>query len=188
MSASSIFKEEQRYETINGKIVMMSSASVHHNIILGNLYSIFNHYLRGKNCKAIIDVNLFISKDNTFRPDLMVVCNKSFIKPTSIIGPPAIVVEILSPSTEKTDKICKMKLYQEFNINEYWLINPFSKSIEIYILENDIYVLHEIYNFYPEDYTEFMTDEEKSKIIYEFSQYSFQDLTISIQDIFYNTD
>jgi predicted dehydrogenase len=52
-----------------------------------------------------------------------------------IAGPPSLLMEILSPSTEEQDRIRKQRLYARFGIKEYWLVTPFPSMIEILALD-----------------------------------------------------
>lgn len=62
-----------------------------------------------------------------------------------IEGAPDLVVEILSPSSMKRDRLEKLKTYAAYEIQEYWLIDPNQKFLEQYILEADKFELREVY-------------------------------------------
>lgn len=52
-------------------------------------------------------------------------------------GPPDLVIEILSPSTELRDRGDKFDLYEQAGVREYWLVEPVARFIEIYVREDD---------------------------------------------------
>ena len=56
-------------------------------------------------------------------------------------GVPDLVVEILSKSTTETDKKDKFQEYERAGVLEYWIVNPFNQSVEIYALEHGNYSL-----------------------------------------------
>lgn len=58
-----------------------------------------------------------------------------------IEGSPDLAIEILSPSSVKRDKIDKLQTYAQFNIPEYWIVDPDMETLEQYILKNDYYEL-----------------------------------------------
>jgi Uma2 family endonuclease len=55
--------------------------------------------------------------------------------------PPALVVEILSPSTALKDRHSKFKIYEQEQVQYYLLVYPDKEEVEIYTLENGSYLL-----------------------------------------------
>ncbi len=146
MDENLVYQEEPRMELLNGKIVMMSSPSVNHNIIAFNIARIFNEYLKGKPCRAFNDgVDVYLTEKDRVIPDALIVCNKNTIKLDGIHGAPDLIVEILSPSTAKYDKGYKRDLYESAGIKEYWIVDPYAHSIEAYLLSEGKYRLDGFY-------------------------------------------
>jgi Uma2 family endonuclease len=56
-------------------------------------------------------------------------------------GPPDLVVEVLSPSTRRTDRGEKLQEYARAGIAEYWLVDPDAQTIEVLTLTEDVYTL-----------------------------------------------
>ncbi|WP_313957216.1 Uma2 family endonuclease [Siminovitchia fortis] len=54
-------------------------------------------------------------------------------------GSPDLIVEILSKSTAKTDKMIKFNRYQRAGVKEYWIVDPSHEIIDVYLLENGFY-------------------------------------------------
>lgn len=106
MSDNLAFEEAPWEELIDGKAVLMSPRpAVNHNFVSGSIYGIFHHYLRGKRCTPFADgTDLYLTEDNRFVPDCMIVCDKDKIHTDGVHGAPDLVVEVLSPSTAKNDK------------------------------------------------------------------------------------
>ena len=57
---------------------------------------------------------------------------------------PDLIIEIISPSSVKIDRITKKALYEKFGVKEYWLVDPLNMSVEIYSLADNQYLLHQI--------------------------------------------
>lgn len=76
----------------------------------------------------------------SLEPDLLVV-PKNAIGPTSITGTPALVVEVLSPSTARIDRMLKFSRYAEGGIGQYWMVDPAGPSIQVYDLVDGRYEL-----------------------------------------------
>jgi Uma2 family endonuclease len=69
------------------------------------------------------------------QPDICVICDLSKLDDKGCIGAPDLIVEILSPSTTKHDRVTKMKLYEEFGVREYWIVNPKTKTVYVFLLQ-----------------------------------------------------
>jgi Uma2 family endonuclease len=81
------------------------------------------------------------SDDTVFEPDIVVVCDPSKLDDKSCNGAPDLVIEVISPSTAKYDRVLKFRKYQNAGVKEYWIVDPELKSVQVCILENNHYVM-----------------------------------------------
>ena len=132
-------KEGERFELIDGEPYAMSAPNARHQEILGELFSQFQIFLRGKPCKAYpapYDVRLFYktdeSDDTVVQPDIVVVCDEKKRGPEGCRGAPDLVIEILSPSNTAIEMERKLKLYQEAGVKEYWIVDPENNGLTVY--------------------------------------------------------
>lgn len=183
------YQEESWDELIDGKVVAMSPRpSVNHNHIAGNIYHILRTYLKRRTCRPFGDgVDLYLTEQDRFIPDGMVVCDPHKIKKNGIYGAPDLVIEILSPSTARYDRGHKKDVYEKVGVREYWIVEPDSKAIEVYLLQNGKFVLDNVYSVYPDYLLEKMTEEEKGTIPTAFHCSLYDDLLISIEEVFSDT-
>ena len=180
------YQEERREELIGGKVVMMFPASVPHTYVADGILNIFRNYLKGKKCIPFGDgILVRLTDEDKFVPDVMVICDHSKIKPNGIYGAPDLVVEVLSPSTAKNDRGRKMEVYAKCGVREYWIVSPGEQSIEVYRSEGSTFALYDIYIKRPDWELEEMSDEEKAAVVTHFKCSLFDDLDISLDDIFY---
>jgi Uma2 family endonuclease len=105
----------------------------------------FDDFLKGKPCRLFIapsDVRLNVEAyyNTVLQPDLFVVCDRKKLDGRACVGAPDFVIEIISPSTAKTDLTEKFKRYLESGVREYWTIDPDSKIITVHILDNGKYI------------------------------------------------
>jgi len=136
--------DDKRWELIDGVPYAMSAPSRAHQEISSQLNRLIGNFLVGKPCKvfaAPFDVRLnFDTRDDiVVQPDLLVVCDKSKLDDKGGIGAPDMVIEILSPSTAALDRFLKFNRYLQAGVREYWIVDPDSKTVSVYVLENDKY-------------------------------------------------
>ena len=188
METAIMFDEEKRrrHEVIDGVPVLMEpSASVAHNIVGMNLVLKLGSYLKGKRCQLFMDgVDIHFDEKNTLVPDLAIVCDRKKIRPDGVYGAPDLVVEILSPSTAKRDRIQKKAVYERFGVKEYWLVNTKEKAIEVYLLKDGRLELDNVYTVYEEWQWKQLSDEEKAAAQLSVKVSLYDDLEIDIRDIF----
>lgn len=136
--------DDERWELIEGTAYDMSPAPVRkHQKISSILHTIINNYLSGKPCEsyaAPFDVLFPASKDQltdeittVVQPDISVICDKSILTDAGCTGAPDMLIEILSPSTAKKDMDEKYHLYEKHGVKEYWVVDPGSEYIRIFI-------------------------------------------------------
>ncbi len=148
--------ESERIEIINGKVIVMSLPPVIHQVVLMELFRQIANFLEGKSAKIFIrplGVRLFEKDgdkpedvDTVVEPDIFILCDKSRLDEHGCKGAPDMVIEILSPSTLRHDKLVKFNLYQRAGVREYWLVDPQYSSVSVYLLgEDGKYTVHEEY-------------------------------------------
>lgn len=184
MNYAEILADDLKYELIAGVTYMMAPPNYRHNMIAGNIYRIISTYLRGKRCKAVYETMVYFDENNKFIPDLAVVCDRKKIKANGIHGAPDLVIEIISPSTQKRDMGVKQDSYEKFGVKEYWLVNPRDKSITVYLLRDGKYKLDNVYiDWEPEDWN-MLDDKEQQEQKFTLKISLYDDLEIHVKEIF----
>ena len=149
--------ENERAEIIDGEPVMMAPPpSRAHQEISGELFGQLREYLKGKKCKvyhAPFAVRPFEQGgdsqeevDTIVEPDITIVCDPSKLDDMGCKGAPDMVVEILSPSTRRHDRLTKFNLYQRAGVREYWIVDPADKSVQVFTLTDGLLLPHEVYD------------------------------------------
>jgi Uma2 family endonuclease len=98
---------------------------------------------RGEVYHAPFDVKL--REDTVYQPDLLVVLREHAdrLRETHVEGAPDLIVEILSPSTAHLDLWQKRYDYATAGVREYWIADPDTRRVELYVLEGERLVLAE---------------------------------------------
>lgn len=130
-------------EKINGVIYNMSpSGGFLHSQINGNIYHILRSQLKTSVCAVSVEnLDLYLSEDEYVIPDIMLICDRNQIKKDKYRGVPRFVVETLSPATALKDRTVKKEKYALLGIDEYWIVSPKERSVEVYYLEEKQYHL-----------------------------------------------
>jgi Uma2 family endonuclease len=84
-------------------------------------------------------MDLQLSDTDVVQPDLMVILaeHRHYVSPSRLLGPPDLVVEILSPATAERDRTLKLKLYEQRAVAEYWIVDPDVHTVDRYRLGGD---------------------------------------------------
>ena len=134
-----------RYEIIDGELCMTPSPPPRHQRISGNIFGIIRHFLRtnpiGEVFAAPCDVVLSKEPPQVVEPDLLFISKEhlSIIGEINIQGVPDLTIEILSPSTEASDRRVKHALFERFGVPEYWIVDPESETIQVFRLSDGRY-------------------------------------------------
>ena len=148
--------EDERVEIINGEPVMMAPPTRIHQKILMELSRQLANFLEGKKCEvypAPFAVRLFEKDgdapedvDTVVEPDISVVCSQDKLDERGCKGAPDLVAEILSPSTQRHDRLVKLDLYQRAGVREYWIVDPDSSTVQVFLLKDGYLRPHEVYS------------------------------------------
>lgn len=179
----------ESYEIIGGEEFMAPSANPFHGRLLFKLGRILDDYtFDNKNGYVFTDnIDVHLPDGNLLRPDLTVIKkeNAGIINwKKAIFGVPDMVVEVLSRSTRKKDLTIKKDIYEANGVKEYWIIDPSSQTVDVYILRDGKFILDESYFKCSPDELELMDDEEKAALKSEIKVSIFDDLYIKVDDIF----
>ena len=151
--------EGERVELIDGTPYAMSPAPRRdHQRIVSILNGQLYQALRETPCEvypALFDVKLSPDEDDhrptVVQPDLTIVCDPDKLTEQGVTGAPDLVIEIVSPDSGFHDRVwpeaplparpCilgrKFDLYRDSGVQEYWIVDPDERVIEVYQHEPD---------------------------------------------------
>ncbi|MBR1814902.1 MAG: Uma2 family endonuclease [Lachnospiraceae bacterium] len=134
--------DERRVELIDGSFYDMGAPNNRHQIIVGQLYSMFVNCVKDHpECMALLsplDVMLDNDEKTTLQPDLMVLCDLSKMKKGRVFGAPDLVVEVISPGSRKMDLGLKVTKYMKAGVREYWALDYERGKVIVYEMEKDM--------------------------------------------------
>ena len=141
-------KADERSEFIDGEIYAMAGESSRHGDISMNLAGIIQNQLRGTDCRGRVKntkvksgaIKERFGKGMVSYPDLLVICGEPEYhdKHQDVVLNPAVIIEVLSESTEEFDRGIKFMRYRNFNdtLTDYILVSQDEPHIEHYIRQS----------------------------------------------------
>jgi Uma2 family endonuclease len=122
-------------ELIEGDLFMVTSPDIKHQRISMHLESAIRDFLKvhqvGELFHAPVDV--LLSEVDVVIPDIFIILksNSKRITQQNVQGTPDLIIEILS-TNEKRDVVLKKNLYERYQVNEYWIVDPEKESVSVY--------------------------------------------------------
>jgi Uma2 family endonuclease len=134
----------QRYEVVDGVLYLIEPAQTpRHQQVLGHIaYLLFTYVEDAKLGQVFIGpVDVELVAETVVQPDVLVLLNEGpyTLTPSHILGRPDLVVEVASPATVGYDWRIKYNAYARAGVPEYWIVDPYARTVEILILAGESY-------------------------------------------------
>ncbi len=133
--------ESMKVEFINGEVVIHSPARLAHTDVVYYVSVLLGQYaIRHGLGKVVVEKGLVRCRRNDYEPDInffQTARTEGWKPELKIFPPPDLIVEVLSPSTERNDRTIKFQDYAAHSVSEYWIIDADARVIEQYILIPD---------------------------------------------------
>lgn len=135
-------------EFVDGRLFAMTGASREHNVVSINIAGELRSQLKGRPCEAYVnDMRVKAAAvRNYYYPDIAVVCGKPEFEDDHVdtLLNPAVLIEILSPSTESRDRGEKFANYRRIpSLRDYLLVSQDKPRIEHYRRQGEAWMLTE---------------------------------------------
>src|SRR5437868_11408979 len=133
---------EYKSEYLNGEIFAMSGASRQHNLVVGNVFGELRQQLRDRACQAYVsDMRVKVRSNGLYTyPDVSVVCGEPQFedKEVDTLLNPTLLIEVLSQSTERYDRIAKTSYYRTIDsLQEHLLVAQHEVRVEQYLRQRN---------------------------------------------------
>ena len=180
--------DESYYEIINGKRFRLPSMTPAQNQIKGRImFRIGKHLMANESGYFFSNVDVYFDDENVLVPDLCVVLKEHeqiLAERDMVRGAPNMVVEVLSHSTRKKDITVKKDTYEAHGVREYWIVNPWAKSVTVYLLRDGKYFLDDVYRLFDDKELELLDDDEKADVKTEVPVSICDGLNIPLEFVF----
>ncbi len=135
-----------RYEIIWGELYMTPAPNIRHQMTSGELEFALRTFVKTHNLGVVLDApcDVLLEPDGTpVEPDILFVSKERnhIVTAKNVNGAPDLIIEILSPSNPEHDRMRKFELYKESGVAEYWIVDPEARTIEVFVLRENKYLL-----------------------------------------------
>jgi len=133
------YKEGTRYEIIDGELYVSTQPHYHHQYVCNEIAKQLTLWAQQTGRGRVIPApGVIFSEDNNVAPDLVWLSNERLATALAEDGhfheAPELIIEVLSPgfANEKRDRVIKLELYSRCGVEEYWIIDWSSRSVNVY--------------------------------------------------------
>lgn len=140
--------DDTRYELVAGHLELMSpSPSPKHQLVASEIYKQIDFDCRKDYVALFAPIDVILSPSDVRQPDIVLLSRQrmDILTNRGIEGPPDLMIEIISPSSMKRDKIDKLVTYAYFGIPEYWIVDPHHAALEQHLLNENAYNLIDVF-------------------------------------------
>lgn len=143
-------ESDDRYELIDGELYMAPTPIPEHQDFLAELFTMIRTFVRENSLGRayIAPLAVALSEYVVLQPDMMFISNErlGIIKWGQYVqGAPDLVVEVLSPSTTRHDRVVKRELYARYGVREYWIADINHGTIEVDISGGESFITAGVY-------------------------------------------
>ncbi|MCR4293732.1 MAG: Uma2 family endonuclease [Candidatus Kuenenia sp.] len=154
--------DDKRYELIEGELYMVPAPGFRHQTISRDLGIVLWKFVRDNNLGTVLyaPFDVVLSETDVVQPDIIFVSKErmGLMTEKNLRGAPDLAIEILSSSTKERDKLVKKRLYMEYGVREFWIVDPDKKTVEIMVLKGTGYETDAVYFFDDELYSPLLKD------------------------------
>ncbi|WP_181705039.1 Uma2 family endonuclease [Chthonobacter rhizosphaerae] len=137
-------RQELKYELVDGQPVMMTGGTAAHDTVRGSIYAQFRQAVRGRPCRAFLDMKVVCQNGNVRYPDAQIDCGSTRDRDIAAAGP-VVVAEVVSPSSTVTDYIAKVRDYGTVRtISTYLIVRQDEVEVTVLRREGDRLELSEV--------------------------------------------
>lgn len=135
-----------RYEILRGVLYVANAPTPEHQYTVTELIFYLRQYVSARKLGMVFTAPIEVHLTETTKPvqpDVIFVTNEQQPPPGQgfIEGAPALIVEVVSPTSIRRDRKTKFDIYEEFGVTEYWIVDARTRSVEVYTWSNGEYAL-----------------------------------------------
>jgi len=138
--------EDDLRELVDGRLVSLEVPGKAHEVAVAALGALLWSWARAHDAGRVLGsgYKLRVSETRGVMPDLQLLSGDTFAAADDAglaSGRPELVVEVVSPSSRRYDRVVKLRWYAQLGVPEYWIVDPEARTVERLKLEHGAYVI-----------------------------------------------
>jgi Uma2 family endonuclease len=138
-------EDGRRYELYDGEVFVVPAPLPRHQIVAQLIAEALRDYASSHGGLFLVSpIDIVFSQYNALQPDVVFfkVARRHLVNLDAVIQhSPDLCVEVLSPSTEDTDRGRKMEMFARYGVPECWIVDPRTETIEVHRLDGPAYAV-----------------------------------------------
>lgn len=125
-------RQAERWEFIDGQPRLMAPASMRHSVLKRNVFRSLDTALAASPCEVLVDGPQIVTDEISAIPDVVVTCGALDLS-TPVVAEPAIIVEVMSPSSEVDDTGRKWFSYRKIpSLRHYLVLSQDERVVQVH--------------------------------------------------------
>ncbi|USQ79861.1 Uma2 family endonuclease [Ornithinimicrobium faecis] len=131
-------RDDMTVQLIDGELIVSPSPSLAHQIVHSRLFGILLNAVPKQQLVLSAPLDVRTGESTVVQPDILVI-HDAGRHGSEITNPPVLAVEILSPSSRRTDLVRKPEVLGRFGVEHYWVVDPLHPAIRVFRLVGETY-------------------------------------------------
>jgi Uma2 family endonuclease len=129
------------YQLINGELIMSPAPKFNHQNIILEISFLIKNFLNNNHIGVLVisPMDVHFDEENIFQPDILFISkeNKNCRIEDWVYGPPDLIIEVLSEFNSYFDTKKKFRVYENYGVKEYFIVDPNDKEVHAFKNENN---------------------------------------------------
>jgi Uma2 family endonuclease len=122
--------DHNRYELIDGELLVSASPNLAHQVASRRLTILLDAACPPGLTVLYAPFDWVVDDHNVYQPDILVAHDDTLTE-RHLAHPPALAVEILSPSSRSVDLVRKRAAYERAGLDHYWVVDPLLPAVTV---------------------------------------------------------